>query len=142
MACLSDESWVSLPKMLSERLSLKGDKDEDLDDKKKSFVDSKTTQYRIEKVFPVYALGILKPDSDSLVLVSNSGDSIADPIWDAVKEEAKLEVQSFSSISFLFILFLSLLGCEWWVFHVLRILLLWNFMFIFISFLLCRNFLM
>ncbi len=112
MACLSDESWVSLPKMLSERLSLKGDKDEDLDDKKKSFVDSKTTRYRIEKVFPVYALGILKPDSDSVVLVSNSGDSIADPIWDAVKEEAKLEVQSFSNISFLFILFLSLLGCE------------------------------
>lgn len=90
MACLSDESWVSLPKMLSERLTLRGgDQNEEEDLKKKSFVESKRTQYRIEKVFPVYALGISKPESDSVV---NSGDPIADPIWDAVKEEAKLEV--------------------------------------------------
>lgn len=91
MACLSDESWVSLPKMLSERLSLRGgDQNEEEGLKKKSFVESKRTQYRIEKVFPVYALGISKPESDSVV---NSGDLIADPIWDAVKEEAKLEAE-------------------------------------------------
>jgi serine O-acetyltransferase len=91
MACLSDESWVSLPKMLSERLSLRGDPDEE---EKKSFIDSKTTQYLLENVFPVYAMGISRSDSDCAGLVGNSGDPVADPIWDAVKEEAKLEVHT------------------------------------------------
>ncbi|XP_041019722.1 probable serine acetyltransferase 2 isoform X2 [Juglans microcarpa x Juglans regia] len=88
MACLSDESWVSLPKMLSERLSLRGDQDEQ---ERKRFIDSKIAQRRLEKFFPLYALGISRPDSDSVVSVFNSDDPLADPIWDAVKEEAKLE---------------------------------------------------
>nr|POF15472.1 hypothetical protein CFP56_60900 [Quercus suber] len=52
----------------------------------------KRTQYRIDKAFLVYALGISKPEFDSVV---NSGDPIADPIWDAMKEEAKLEGWTF-----------------------------------------------
>jgi serine O-acetyltransferase len=95
MACLSDESWVSLPKMLSERLSLRGDRDEE---ENKRFVDSKITQYRLEKVFPVYAMGISRPDSDSVVSVGNLGDAVSDPIWDAVTEEAKLEVHTTTPI--------------------------------------------
>lgn len=95
MACLSDESWVSLPKMLSERLSVRGDRDEA---EKKSFVDSKTTQYRLEKVFPVYAMGISRPDSDSVLYAGNLGDPVSDPIWDAVTEEAKLEVHTTTPI--------------------------------------------
>ncbi|KAG6619670.1 hypothetical protein I3842_07G004200 [Carya illinoinensis] len=90
MACLSDESWVSLPKMLSERLSLREDQDEQ---ERKRFIDSKIAQHRLEKFFPVYALGISRPDSDSVVSVFNSDDPLADPIWDAVKEEAKLEAE-------------------------------------------------
>lgn len=92
MACMSDESWVSLPKMLSERMSLTGEKGEE---ENKNCFDSKTSQYRLENVFPVYALGVIRPDSDSVL---RSDDPVADPIWDAVKEEAKLEVQTPSPI--------------------------------------------
>ncbi|KAF3440863.1 hypothetical protein FNV43_RR19149 [Rhamnella rubrinervis] len=90
MACLSGEkNWVSLPKMLSHHASLNGDK-RDLDDEKpNSFRSQSTTVYRLEKVFPVYALGISKPDLDSDVSLSNLGD----PIWDAVRSEAKLEAE-------------------------------------------------
>lgn len=87
MACVSDESWVALPKMLSERLALR--EEDRHDDEQPSFFVSESTAYRLEKVFPVYALGIPKPDSDPVNRASVSGD----PIWDAVREEAKLEVQ-------------------------------------------------
>lgn len=88
MACVSDESWVALPKMLSERLALR--QEDRHDDEQPSFFGSESTAHRLEKVFPVYALGIPKPDSDPVKPASVSGD----PIWDAVREEAKLEVQS------------------------------------------------
>lgn len=89
MACLSDEkNWVSLPKMLSHRASLNEDKRDLEDDKPNSFRSQSTAVYRLEKVFPVYALGISKPDLDFDVSLSNLGD----PIWDAVRSEAKLEV--------------------------------------------------
>jgi hypothetical protein len=39
----------------------------------------------IEKVFPVYALGLLDPNADYILDGS-------DPIWEAIKAEAKLEV--------------------------------------------------
>lgn len=88
MACLSvsDESWVSsLPK---KRVSLR-----------RHDADETQTQpkfaYRLDKVFPVYALGISSSDSDSDSLVS-----LADPIWDAVREEAKSVVIHFSIIFF------------------------------------------
>lgn len=42
--------------------------------------------------FPVYIMGTLKSDSDSDVVVVPTPDLPADPIWDAMKIEAKLEV--------------------------------------------------
>jgi len=46
-----------------------------------------SSSYRLEKVFPVYAMGLPDPDPESILDVS-------DPIWEAVKQEAKLEVHS------------------------------------------------
>nr|KJB17519.1 hypothetical protein B456_003G003100 [Gossypium raimondii] len=43
--------------------------------------------FPFEKVFPVYAMSLSKPDTDSIL---NSG---RDPIWEAVREEAKLEAE-------------------------------------------------
>ncbi|KAM1701502.1 hypothetical protein ACFXTH_026878 [Malus domestica] len=90
MACVSDESWVPLPKLLSDRLYLREDDRRDADDDQSGFFGSESTAYRLEKVFPVYALGVSKPESDSIVgPASVSGD----PIWDAIREEAKLEAE-------------------------------------------------
>ncbi|KAF3440392.1 hypothetical protein FNV43_RR18676 [Rhamnella rubrinervis] len=89
MACLSGEkNWVSLPKMLSHHASLNGDK-RDLDDEKpNSFRSQSTTVYRLEKVFPVYALGF-----PSLTSTRRLSSNLGDPIWDAVRSEAKLEAE-------------------------------------------------
>ncbi|KAK4765498.1 hypothetical protein SAY86_026588 [Trapa natans] len=43
-----------------------------------------------EKVFPVYAMGISRPEIESNVSVSDSGD----PIWENVRKEAKLEAEN------------------------------------------------
>ncbi|KAG8660076.1 serine acetyltransferase 2 isoform X3 [Manihot esculenta] len=83
MACLNDQSWApSLPEMLSTRLSFK----EDIENGE---IDANSTPFPFEKVFPVYAMGVSKPNSDPVVLPVDS----ADPIWDAVREEAKLEAE-------------------------------------------------
>lgn len=98
MACLShhhnrNHIWLTLPNnnnnnnMLSERFPL-------------------SQAYRLEKVFPVYAMGIPDPDPDSILDGS-------DPIWEAVKQEAKLEVRNFS-------LFL-LMGLRWVVVIITRL---------------------
>ncbi|XP_015889556.1 serine acetyltransferase 2 [Ziziphus jujuba] len=89
MACLSGgENWVSLPKMLSRRVSLTDDKQNG--DDKPSFFSPQSMAYRLEKVFPVYALGFnSKPELDSDMSVSDSDD----PIWDEVRREAKLEAE-------------------------------------------------
>ncbi|KAE9450233.1 hypothetical protein C3L33_17859, partial [Rhododendron williamsianum] len=50
-------------------------------------------EFRFDKVFPVYAMGVLKPDPDPLLAVLSSGSDLDDPIWDAVREEAKLEAE-------------------------------------------------
>lgn len=42
--------------------------------------------------FPVYIMGTLKTDPDSEVVVVPTPDLPADPIWDAMIFEAKLEV--------------------------------------------------
>ncbi|KAJ4714074.1 Serine acetyltransferase [Melia azedarach] len=76
MACLNDEAWNSIPDMLS-RL--------DRDDGK-----TDSAQFPFEKVFPVYAMGLSKLDCASVLSVTNSA---FDPIWDAVREEAKLEAE-------------------------------------------------
>ena len=89
MACVTDESWVALPKMLSERLSFKED---EVEEEEPGFFGSESAAYRLEKVFPVYALGIPKSESDPVVVVAHSS---GDPIWDAVREEAKSEVLNY-----------------------------------------------
>lgn len=48
--------------------------------------EQRSSFYRLEKVFPVYAMGLPDPDPD---FVLNGSD----PIWDAVKQEAKLEAE-------------------------------------------------
>lgn len=47
-----------------------------------------SSSYRLEKVFPVYAMGLPDPDPESILDVS-------DPIWEAVKQEAKHEVNIY-----------------------------------------------
>ncbi|KAL9393797.1 hypothetical protein Peur_013082 [Populus x canadensis] len=88
MACLSDESWVS--SMLSKRLSIEEGKEDGVKEEEttNSFA-SDSTNFPFEKVFPVYAMGFLKPESDPVLLPADSRD----PIWDAVREEAKIEAE-------------------------------------------------
>ena len=88
MACLSvsDQSWVSsLPKMRASLGRQQPTDDADDDTQTQTQIDHKFV-YRLDKVFPVYALGIPSSNSDS---DSDSLVSLADPIWDAVREEAK-----------------------------------------------------
>ncbi|KAE8707187.1 Serine acetyltransferase 4 [Hibiscus syriacus] len=80
MGCVSEKRWESFPEMLSTGLSLKETEDGD-----EAALES--VQFPFEKVFPVYAMSLSKPDIDSTV---KSGH---DPIWDAVREEAKLEAE-------------------------------------------------
>lgn len=84
MACLNDEAWNSIPKMLLNRLSLEQEQDDGDGAAAESF------QFPFEKVFPVYAMGFSNPNHDSLLSVPNSG---FDPIWDAVTQEAKSEAE-------------------------------------------------
>lgn len=56
----------------------------------------KDAGYRLEKIFPVYAMGRFVRDvSTTADAVSISDDSDADPIWDAMRAEAKSEVTFF-----------------------------------------------
>lgn len=92
MACLSNDSWVSRPKMLSGRLSLREQNHTDDDDNEKFKPGRDSAAFGFERVFPVYALGIkskLESDFSLVTTLSNSGD----PIWASVREEAKLEAE-------------------------------------------------
>ncbi|KAL6959872.1 serine/threonine-protein kinase HAL4/sat4, variant 2 [Sarracenia purpurea var. burkii] len=84
MACLSDATWFSVSEMLSRRALL---------EEEVATPDSKLLEYRLEKVFPVYARGLSKPDPTPPGLVVSSSSAVDDPIWDAVREEAKLEAE-------------------------------------------------
>lgn len=53
-------------------------------------------KFEIERVFPVYAMGSSKPSAPLTAVASDLGD----PIWDAVREEAKLDVIAFSKHPF------------------------------------------
>lgn len=104
MACVSDESWVPLPgptKMLSQRSSsssLRQDQENaDENPKQNNFFRPESTAYRLEKVFPVYALGLPTPASEPALPVPNNFSSAAadaDPIWEAVRQEAKLVAEN------------------------------------------------
>jgi serine O-acetyltransferase len=54
-----------------------------------------TSTELLEKVFPVYALGLPDPNPDYILDGS-------DPIWEAIKAEAKLEVRFHNFSSSLF----------------------------------------
>ncbi|XP_056176684.1 serine acetyltransferase 2-like isoform X4 [Syzygium oleosum] len=78
MTCLSDDSGAPLlSEMIPRRVSIK-------EQSLEGYLECPP-----EKVFPVYAMGVCRPESESVVSVSGSGD----PIWDAVREEAKLEAE-------------------------------------------------
>ncbi|EEF40688.1 Serine acetyltransferase, putative [Ricinus communis] len=85
MACLSDEHCISssFPEILSARLSFNNDEQEN-GEAQTNF----TPSFPFDKVFPVYAMGLSKSEP----VVFSSADS-SDPIWDEVREEAKLEAE-------------------------------------------------
>ncbi|KAE8710094.1 Serine acetyltransferase 4 [Hibiscus syriacus] len=76
MGCVSENRWESFPEMLSTGLSLNETEDA-----------LESVQFPFEKVFPVYAMSLTEPQTDSIV------KSDHDPIWDAVREETKLEAE-------------------------------------------------
>ncbi|KAF5958067.1 hypothetical protein HYC85_005292 [Camellia sinensis] len=61
MACLSDDSCFALSDMLSTHTLLSKSKEED-EESSNNTLDSKFMELRLEKVFPVYAMGFSKPD--------------------------------------------------------------------------------
>lgn len=101
MATLREnETWSSLSEMLSTHALLQEEEQEVT-----KFSQSKSMSYTLEKVFPVYAMtGLSKPDPNSADLFPNSGSTVGDPIWDAVREEAKLEVPTILYIFSLLLL--------------------------------------
>lgn len=90
MACVSDDSYTPLPSTVSRCLPLGGQELQNITDEPNSY-DFLYSAYRLERGFPVYAMDIPNPDYDSVLAsyVDHSGG--ADLIWDAVKQEAKLE---------------------------------------------------
>ena len=98
MACLSDNTWVApLSNQLADCASLRDKEhggDSDVDGDTPSFISAASQQFRLERVFPVYAMGSSKPPAVV-------GSDLGDPIWDAVRQEAKLDVR-FSNTLFMF----------------------------------------
>ncbi|KAM7516043.1 hypothetical protein LguiA_005626 [Lonicera macranthoides] len=88
MATLREkETWSSLSEMLSTHALLQ---EEEQGVTKIS--QSKSMNYTLEKVFPLYAMvGLSEPDPNLVASFPNSGSTVGDPIWDAVREDAKLE---------------------------------------------------
>lgn len=91
-SCLSDDTyWFALSQMhTSLTTTLKVEDPQIIGPN--STVTGNMGEYRLEKVFPVYAVGVSEPDPDLILSVSNTASTLGDPIWDAVKLEAKLEV--------------------------------------------------
>ncbi|KAG6594736.1 Serine acetyltransferase 4, partial [Cucurbita argyrosperma subsp. sororia] len=90
MACLSDNTWVApLSNQLADCASLRDKEhggDSDVDGDTPSFISAASQQFRLERVFPVYAMGSSKPPAVV-------GSDLGDPIWDAVRQEAKLDAE-------------------------------------------------
>ncbi|KAK4368199.1 hypothetical protein RND71_011991 [Anisodus tanguticus] len=94
-SCLSDDTWFALSQMrtttttsLTSTLQV-----ENQENPEKFGSNSAMGEYRLEKVFPVYAVGVSEPDPNLIVSVANTASTVGDPIWDAVKLEAKLEAE-------------------------------------------------
>lgn len=102
MAFLSDEGWLPVPKSQFKRLSLTLEDTGGVKDDVLHVVDDDSVRYPVENLFPVYAkVGLSKP----VLHVLEPG---RDPIWEAVREEAKLEVPFWSFVDFMlskFVLF-------------------------------------
>lgn len=91
-SCLSDDTWYALSQM---RTTTSLTTTLHVEDPEKLGPNSSMADYPIEKVFPVYAVGVSEPDPNLIVSVANTASTVGDPIWDAVKLEAKLEVCLF-----------------------------------------------
>lgn len=86
MACLSDETWAAtLSNKLADCASLR---EQEHAGDRPTFFPADSLPFGLERVFPVYAMGSSKPAAAPATVAANLGD----PIWDAVREEAKLEV--------------------------------------------------
>ncbi|PHT56387.1 hypothetical protein CQW23_04873 [Capsicum baccatum] len=89
-SCLSDDTWYALSQM---RTTTSLTTTLQVEDPEKLGPNSSMADYPIEKVFPVYAVGVSEPDPNLIVSVANTASTVGDPIWDAVKLEAKLEAE-------------------------------------------------
>ncbi|XP_019182729.1 PREDICTED: serine acetyltransferase 2-like [Ipomoea nil] len=89
MACLSNDTRFALIQMLSTR----NKEETPPDNYGPTPPPPAMAEFRLEKVFPVYAVGVSEPDPNLVVSLANSGRGVGDPIWDAVREEAKSEVE-------------------------------------------------
>lgn len=113
MACLSEESWFYLSKMVisaREGGATFEEKKEEEEGGEENFVSKPMEYNKLEKVFPVYAVGVSEPDPNLVGSVAKCGCKPGDPIWDAISEEAKLEVidRFFPPFFSLFVLFYSI----------------------------------
>ncbi|KAF9609901.1 hypothetical protein IFM89_018994 [Coptis chinensis] len=89
MGCAREEDGnSSLPEMFSNGLVLVEEKK--LESCGSSSV-SKFVEFGLERVFPLYAMGNLEPDEKMGEL--ESGKEADDPIWEAVRAEAKFEAE-------------------------------------------------
>jgi len=68
----------------------------------------------LEKVFPIYAMGIPNPVLDS----SLKNFDCFDPIWDDVRKEAKLEVPIIFFLFFYALCSLTFFGCIFQAMHI------------------------
>ncbi|XP_015067034.1 probable serine acetyltransferase 2 isoform X2 [Solanum pennellii] len=84
-SCLSDDTWFALSQMRT-TTTLQVEDPQIIGPNSPGM-----PEYRLEKVFPVYAVGVSEPDPNLIVSVANTASTLGDPIWDAVKLEAKLE---------------------------------------------------
>ncbi|KAL5706184.1 serine O-acetyltransferase [Ranunculus cassubicifolius] len=88
MGCVSEYTTLSLSQYLSNTIVFKekscynGEEHEN----------SKYVEYGVEKVFPLYAMGNFDHDLET-AFVEEDGRGGGDPIWDAVRAEAKLEAE-------------------------------------------------
>ncbi|RAL52590.1 hypothetical protein DM860_017284 [Cuscuta australis] len=83
MACLTNDNRFALLRMVSTRNR------EEASPLSNDY--GPMSEFLLEKVFPVYAVGVSEPDPNLVVSLANSGRGVGDPIWDAVRHEAKSE---------------------------------------------------
>lgn len=104
MACLSEENCFYLSKMVLSTGGGGAAFGEKKEEEEEVNFGSKPMEYKLEKVFPVYAVGVgvSEPDPNLVGSVAKCGCKPGDPIWDAISEEAKLEVIDFFSPPFFF----------------------------------------